>query len=217
LRIGLASDSFGNLDALEKALDVFARGRVDRVFFLGGRLADLDAVLARRTASRGLPSGATAREDAPVPRTDAEFLAAFEDALARHTAADPLAERIVRVASRACPEYGSGAAARRHLDLVEGRICCLVHDKGELTRDDITNATVLLHGNADRAALVQIGQRYFVTPGRLRAPAPGGAPATFGVLEVTARDLVLTVYSGEGAELREERASFAGGGRMSVR
>jgi hypothetical protein len=103
------------------------------------------------------------------------------------------------------------------VDLVEGRICCLVHDKAELDRDDISNATVLFHGNADRAALVQIGPRYFVTPGRLRAPAPGGPPATFGVLEMTARDLALTVYSGEGARLREERARFDAGGKMSVR
>ena len=208
MRIGLASDSHGNLDALEKALDLFARAKVDRVFFLGGRLADLDAVLGRRRGARG----------APVPRTDSEFLAAFEDALARQAAADPIADRLVRVASRACPEYGSGAVPRKLMDLVEGRICCLVHDKAELDRDDITNATVLLHGNTDRAAVVQIGQRYFVTPGRLRAPAPGSEPPTFGVLDVTPRDLVLTVYSGDlTAELRQDRATFAAGGKMSVR
>lgn len=208
MRIGLASDSFGNLGALERALDLFDRTPVDRVFFLGGRLADLDAVLERRRGAR----------EAPVPRTDSEFLAAFEEALARHAAKDPLAGRIVRVASRACPEYASGAVPRKQLDLVEGRICCLVHDKAELDRDDITNATVLFHGNADRAALVQIGPRYFVTPGRLRGEGNGGgAPTTFGVLDMTERDVALTVYSGEGKELRRDRASFAAGGKMSVR
>lgn len=207
MRIGLASDSQGSLDALERALDAFVRLRVDRVFFLGGRLADLDAVLARR---RGAP-------DAPVPRTDSEFLAAFEEALARHAATEPFAGRIVRVASRACPEYADGAAGcRKQMDLVEGRICCLVHDKAELTREDIGNATVLFHGNADRAALVQIGPRYFVTPGWLGA-RPGGADATFCVLEMTPADLALEVYSADGAALRTERASFAAGARMSVR
>jgi hypothetical protein len=183
---------------------------VERVFFLGGRLADLDAVLARRRP----------KPERPVPRSDSEFLAAFEEALARHAAVDPVADRIVRVASKACPEYGSGAVPRKLMELVEGRICCLVHDKAELDRDDITNATVLFHGNADRAALVQIGPRYFVNPGRLRAPAPGGAaePPTFGVLDVTERDLVLTVYSADRtAELRRDRASFAAGSKMSVR
>lgn len=209
MRIGLAGDSFGNLDALGRALDLFARAAVDRVYFLGGRLADVDAALARRQA----------RREAPVPRSDSEFLAAFEDALARHASRDPLADRIVRVASRACPEAASGAVPTKQVDLVEGRICCLVHDKAELTRDDITNATVLFHGNADRAALVQIGPRYFVTPGRLRAGASGGDGApTFGVLEMTERELVLAVYSADRtAELRRDRASFAGGAKMSVR
>lgn len=210
MRIGLASDSHGDLDALERALELFARAEVDRIYFLGDRLADLDAALARR---RNAP------REAPVPRTDSEFLAAFEEALARH--ADPVADRIVRVASRACPEYASGAAPRKQVDLVEGRICCLVHDKAELDRDDITNATVLFHGNADRAGVVQIGPRYFVTPGRLRTPSPprgGGAPPEFGVLEMSERELVLTVYSADRtAELRRDRASFAGGAKMSIR
>jgi len=210
LRIGLASDSFGNLGPLEKALEVFARAEVDRIFFLGGRLADLETVLARRRGGS---------RDAAVPRTDSEFLAAVEGALTRHVAAedDPVADRIVRVASRACPEYASGAVPKKQMDLVEGRIWCLVHDKADLDREDITNATVLVHGNSGHAALVQIGPRTFVTPGHLRAPPPEGRPATFAVLEVTERDLALTVYSAAGAELSRERASFAAGGKMSVR
>jgi predicted phosphodiesterase len=210
LRIGLASDTFGNLGALERALEVFARVEVDRVYFLGGRLADLDAVLARRRGGS---------RDAPVPRTDSEFLAAVEGALARHAAAaaDPVADRIVRVASRACPEYATGAAPRKLMDLVEGRICCLVHDKAELTRDDISNAAVLFHGNSGHAALIQIGPRTFVTPGHLRAPPPEGRPASFAVLDVGERDLALTVYSGAGEELKRERATFAAVGKMSVR
>jgi len=210
LRIGLASDSHGNLDALERALDQFVRAEVDRVFFLGGRLADLDAVLARRAGGS---------RNAPVPRTDAEFLGAVQGALSRAAAAppDPLHGRIVRVASRACPEYAAGGPARKQVDLVEGRICCLVHDKGELTREDIANATVLFHGNSGHAALVQIGPRYFVTPGHLRAPAPEGRPASFAVLEMGVRDLALAIYSAAGERLREERATFAAGAKMAVR
>jgi predicted phosphodiesterase len=207
LRIGLASDSHGDLDALEKAFAAFVRAGVERVFFLGGRLADVDAVLARRRRAPGA-----------APATDPGFLAAFEEALARHASGDPIGDRMVRVASRGCPEYATGVVPSKQVDLVEGRICCLVHDKAELDRDDIANATVLLHGNADRAAVVQIGPRYFVTPGRLRPAAAGGAPPTFGVREVTEKDLVLTVHSAQtAAELRRERASFAAGGKMSVR
>ncbi len=210
MRIGLASDSHGNVPVLERALELFVRTRVDRVFFLGGRVGDLDAALARRGGGS---------KAAPVPRTDGEFLGAVEGALARQGGAspDPLAGRVLRVASRACPEYENGAAPRKQVDLLEGRICCLVHDKGELTRDDIANATVLFHGNSAHAALVQIGPRYFVTPGHLRAPAPEGKPPTFAVAEITARELVLTVFSHAAEELLQERASFAAQGKMSVR
>lgn len=211
LRIGVASDSFGNVELLGSVLDRFARARVDRVFFLGGRCADVDAVLARR--------GSGVSRHAPVPRTDAEFLAAVQGALARQAGAarDPLAGKVVRVASRACAEYASGAVPRKQVDLVEGLICCLVHDKADLDRDDIANASVIFHGNSGHAALVQIGPRTFVTPGQLRAPAPAGRPGTYGVVEVTAKELVLTVFSEAGAELKRERASFAAGAKMSVR
>jgi predicted phosphodiesterase len=210
VRIGLASDTFGNVAPLEKALDAFARAGVDRVFFLGGRLADLGAALARR---RGGSRGAA------VPRSDAEFLAAVEGALSRHVAAedDPLEGRIVRVASRACAEYAR-PEARKQVDLVEGRICCLVHDKADLSRDDIANATLIFHGNSAQPALVQIGTRFFVTPGHLRAPEPAGRPATFATLEATARELVLTAFSPAGDRLSEQRASFGpAAGKLSVR
>jgi predicted phosphodiesterase len=183
LRIGLASDTHGNLDALARAFERFERADAEQVFFLGGRHADVDGVLARRR--RGTP--------------------------------DPIAARIVRVASRACPEAASGEAMRTHVDLVEGRICCLVHDKADLSRDDIANASIFFHGNSARAAIVQIGPRCFVTPGHLRADAPADAPATFGVVELTEREVVLTVYSADGAELRTERCAPAAQGRMSVR
>jgi predicted phosphodiesterase len=209
VRIGLASDSFGNLEPLERALDLFARAQVDRVFFLGGMLADLDAALALRRA----PPPAAA-----VPRTDAEFLAAVEGALSRHVAArsDPLDGRIVRVASRACAEWAR-PDARKQVELVDGRIGCLVHDKRDLSREDIENATILFHGATPRAAVVQIGARLFVTPGRLRAAADG-TPATFALVDVDAKELTVTVFSAAGEELARHGGSLAApAGKVSVK
>jgi predicted phosphodiesterase len=209
-RIGLVSDSFGNLDALGVAFDVFADAGAERVFFLGGWYADVDAVLARRRF--GQPG-------APVPRSDGEFLSAVEGALSRAAAVPehPLAGKVTRVASRACPEAIAGAP-RKLVDLVDGRICCLVHDKADLTRDDIGNATILFHGNSGRAALVQIGPRVFVTPGHLRTPDEEGRPASFAVAELLPAELVLTVFGPDGAEQRRERAPLGGGGgKVSVR
>jgi hypothetical protein len=179
VRIGLASDSFGNVDALAVAFDIFARVNADRVFFLGGRYADVDAVLARR------PLGT--------------------------------ADRIARVASRTCPEVALGAPTKV-VDMVDGLLCCLVHDKAELTREDIGNATLLFHGNCEQAALVQIGPRVFVTPGVLRADRTDDAqPASFAFLDLEPGELELVVFSAEGAELRRERASLASGAKVSVK
>ncbi|HEY6098121.1 MAG TPA: hypothetical protein VIW03_01735, partial [Anaeromyxobacter sp.] len=78
--------------------------------------------------------------------------------------------------------------------------------------------SVLFHGNSGHAALVQIGPRYFVTPGHLRTPPPDGRQASYAVAEVTPRDLVLSVFAAAtGAQLEQQRASFAAGGKMSVR
>lgn len=210
MRIGVASDSLGDVELLGAVLDRFFRDRVDRVFFLGGRCEDVDAALARR--GRTGPPG-------QVPRSDAEFLAAVEGALSRQASVekDPLARKVVRVASRACAGYASGAVPRKQVDLVDGLICCLVHDKADLDREDIANASVIFHGNSPSAALKQFGPRTFVTPGPLRGAAPAGPPGSYAIVEVTPHDLVLSVFSGAGAELRRERASFAAGAKISVR
>ncbi|HYD39572.1 MAG TPA: hypothetical protein VEB43_01990 [Anaeromyxobacter sp.] len=182
IRIGLASDSQGNVDALALALDIFARAGAERVFFLGGCSADVDAALARR----------------------------------RSAGPDPLAGRITRVASRACPEAALGAPTMT-VDMLDGHVCLLVHDKADLGRDDIANAALLFHGKSDAAALVQIGPRAFVTPGHLRARAGADRPATFAFLELEGTELELVVFSAEGAELRRARGSLAPGARVSVR
>jgi predicted phosphodiesterase len=208
-RIGLASDSFGNVDALRVALDLLARAGADQVFFTGGWWADVDAVLARRRYG----------DPGRLPPPDGQgFLSAVEGALT-HAASvpeHPLAGRIVRVASRTCPEYGAGAPTKL-VDMVEGHICCLVHDKAELSRDDIANASLIFHGNSDRAALVRIGPRIFVTPGHLRAAEEEGKPASFALVDVGPAEIEIAVFSAEGAELLRERAAFGTGGKVSVR
>lgn len=182
IRIGLASDSYGNVDGLALALDIFARAAAERVFFLGGCSADVDAALARR----------------------------------RSVSPDPLAGRITRVASRACPEVALGAPTLT-VDMLDGHVCLLVHDKADLGRDDIANAALLFHGKSDAAALVQIGPRAFVTPGQLRRDPPDGRPATFAFLELEGAAIELVVFSAEGAELRRVRGSLDPGSRVSVR
>jgi predicted phosphodiesterase len=92
-----------------------------------------------------------------------------------------------------------------------------VHDKASLGRDDIENASILFHGHSVHAAIVQIGPRCFVTPGHLRAGAVAEAPASFALVDLDERELVLRVFSADAAELRTERAVFGAGSKLSVR
>jgi predicted phosphodiesterase len=214
LRIGLASDSHGNVDDLVRALERFVAAKVDKIFFLGGRFADVDLAIKRMKLAPPEPAQ-------PLDGAD-PFLAAFRGALAAQAGGanderEKLRKRIVRVASRACPEYEAGTAPRKLMELAEGHVLCLVHDKSELTRDDITNAAILLHGNSAQAAVVQIGPRVFVTPGHLRKPAPEGRPATWAAIELEPRSLSLVVYGLDGRELRRERADLGGRAKMVVK
>lgn len=216
MKIGLASDSFGNVDALSSAFEWLTTAGAERIFFLGGRYADVEAVLDRRRAG--------ARRAPADPGGEMGFLEAVKGALARAAAvggadggAVELERRVVRVASRACPEYQLERAPRKVFEMVDGLICCLVHDKSELTRDDIANASVLFHGNSGHAAMVAIGPRVFVTPGHLRALDPGGRPPSCALLQVGREALELTVYSPRGKELRREKLEVGARSKMSVK
>lgn len=214
MRIGLASDCYGNVDDLARALEHFQAVRVDRIFFLGGRIADVDAALE---LAKVRPSDAVAEAEG-----DDGFLSVFRGVLAAHAVGpdddrERLKKKILRVASRACPEYAAGTAPKKLMELLEGHVACLVHDKSEFTRDDITNALLLFHGNSAHAAIVQIGPRIFVTPGHLRSPAPEGRPASWSVVELEPRTLTLIVYDTAGNELRREKADLGGRAKMVVR
>jgi len=204
VKIGLASDSMGDIRALGLALDCLDAAGAERIFFLGGRYSDVDLALARKRNPTPTP---------PPGDESLEFLHAVTGALVNqlgplHDPVQRLAGRIVRVASRSCPEYKRDESQRKVFEMVGSLICCLVHDKADLSRDDIANATVLFHGNAAQAALVQIGPRSFVTPGALHGP--GGGQPTFALLDLDpdAQAMELVIYeASSGAEVRRERAA----------
>jgi len=215
VRIGLASDSCGNTALLVRALDALDAAGADRIFFLGGRFTDIDAAMAAREQG-----GASASAPhSPAGEDAAAFLRAVEGELrSRIETAGARAGRIVRIASRGCRERTRGAPGKL-LEMVGGSLCCLVHDKADLTRDDIANATFLFHGNTDAPALVRFGPRYFVTPGHLRAGAPVDRPATWAVLEIEPERVELVVFGENGRErerLREEVVAGPGA-RVKVR
>ncbi len=136
-------------------------------------------------------------------------------------ASPALAGRVARVASRAYPERAGGGAPDKAIELVGGAIGCLVHDKADLTRDEIASSTFLFHGAAETAALVRIGPRYFVTPGRLVAePSPTGGtppPGTFALLEVSDEHVELIVFGAQGEERARLREPVVTGAQVKVR
>jgi predicted phosphodiesterase len=218
LKIGLASDSFGNLEALGRALRVLHEQGAERIFFLGGRFSDVEGSL-RDGAEKTAPTPAPA-----TTSTDLGFLAAVEGALTRQMNGAPadaavaaILSKIVRVASKACPEWHQDEVPKKLIEMTEGFLCCLVHDKSELSKDDIENATILFHGNSAHPALVQIGPRFFVTPGHLRDPAPVGKPASFALCDVSTAGLELVVFSSTGSELRRQKAAMGNRTKMSIK
>jgi hypothetical protein len=221
--IGVLSDSHGDLAAFGAAYELLRAKGARRFLFAGGRYTDLDAwILERREESRG------GRE-----YNDMDFLAdvsqwlASKDALPRPPAfgeapADFAAEedrrlvleRFSRVPERDCLQYMDPNIPRKQLDMLGDALCCLVYDKNDLTRDDLLNATLFIHGKELEPKVVQIGPRYFVTPGRLA----GAAEQTCGLLEKVDRNLRFTAFRLDGAVVLEPQEIQLGrGSKLSVK
>ncbi len=88
---------------------------------------------------------------------------------------DPLLvrEHFLRTPERDSLQYRDPSIPRKVLDMVGDTLCCLVHDKNDLNREDLLNALIFIHGKESEPKMVQIGPRYFLTPG----PAGGGGGA----------------------------------------
>ncbi len=202
--IGLMSDSHGDLAAFDAAYELLRGKGAQRFMFLGGRYTDLDEwILDRRERSRGGReySGADFIEDVakwlavteqkPRPRS----LSVGDDDL-KALEEDPLLvrENFLRTPERESLQYRDPAIPRKMLDMLGDTLCCLVHDKNDLSRDDLVNALVFIHGKESEPKLVQIGPRYFLTPGRLA----GAAEQTCALLEREDRNVRYTAFRLDG-------------------
>lgn len=112
---------------------------------------------------------------------------ALDEALAEMEAEGLPEPAVTRVPAKPGPEYEEGP--RTEIEMLGSLLACLVHDKAELTRDEIANVTLIFHGNSAEAAMVRIGPRLFVTPGSL-----GGSQGTFGLLAVGPNAVQFVTY-----------------------
>jgi hypothetical protein len=219
VRIGLVADSQSDLGALERACELLLTEQgATRLLFLGGRWSDVDELIQRK---REKARGGAAYSDADFLADVSSFLAksapAEEGGVAHRLnrgEAEAFAARIARVPDKDSLQYREPGASRVLPDLVGDRIAILVHDKGDLTREDIEPATFLLHGKSLAPAVVQIGPRFFVTPGCLA----GGPERTCGMLaQEPGKGLEFVAFTLEGQEIKRVPIKAQARGTVTVR
>jgi hypothetical protein len=207
--IGLLSDSGGDLEAFDAAYELLRGRGAKRFFFLGGGYGDLDGWIRMRKDRAKVGGGAG--EDA--------FLADVTRWLSEHTREgqpppdaddwnpDNIREKFIRTPEKGCPEYADPTVQRKVVDMIGDALCCLVHDKNDLDRDDLLNASVFVHGSSNEAKVVQIGPRFFVTPGRLS----GSGKKTCALLDDLDRHLVFSAFALDGSAMVDRQPLVAGG------
>ena len=90
-----------------------------------------------------------------------------------------MSEKILRTPEKGSLQYQSPSIPKKAVDMLGDVLCCLVHDKNDLDKEDMMNAALLVHGKEPEPKVVQIGPRYFITPGKA-----SGAKPTVGLLEL---------------------------------
>ncbi|MFH1811197.1 MAG: hypothetical protein ABIJ09_20835 [Pseudomonadota bacterium] len=207
MRIGLTAGSRGDVARLDQALTQLAGSlQCERILFLGDRVADLDALVPAPPA--------TAIDG------DAGFLAAVTDFMLgqQGQAAPPtsLLERygvpVLGVAEKGSARHQQDPASAKHLDMLGMSIVLAVHDKNDLVKEDIANAALILHGDGDAPAVVQIGTRAFITPGPL---AEGGGH--LGVLSEVAGGFGFDAYDLHGTSVHSQVFNLRRTAKFSVK
>jgi hypothetical protein len=218
VKIGLVADSQGDVDALEHACDLLVDERgAERIFFLGGRWADADELFQRkREERRGRAEYSDVDFLADVASFIAKSAAAEQGGVAHRLQKDEIETyiaRFARVPDRASFQYRDPAIARILPELVGDKIACLVHDKADLQRDNVETAALFFHGNSAEPNVVQIGPRFFVTPGSLaHVPRP-----SFALLTGEGASMELVALGLDGRELKRFPMSLATRRKMSLR
>ncbi|MBL8952441.1 MAG: hypothetical protein JNK82_16795 [Myxococcaceae bacterium] len=186
--IGIFSDTAGDLAAFDSALKFLAKKGARRFLFAGGRYEDLDEwVKWKRDEAR-----------AQTDYSDMDFLTDLTNFLAEGEQLDRppafgtayeltrhaqeltrMSDKVLRTPEKGSLPYQSPSIPKKAVDMLGDVLCCLVHDKNDLDKEDMLNAVLLVHGKEPEPKVVQIGPRYFLTPGKA-----SGAKPTVALLEM---------------------------------
>jgi hypothetical protein len=205
--IGVLSDSQGDLNAFDAAYELLKQKGAKRFFFVGGRYQDLDEwILMKKEKARGGRS----YSDADFLTDVSSWLAGSTDIAERGPVfgqteqvlqeqtelaeLDRIKDKFVRTPERTSLQYRDPNVEKKVVDMIGDALCCVVYDKNDLNRDDLMNATVFVHGQEPEPKVVQIGPRFFVTPGKLA----GAAEQTCGYIELINKKLQFTGFRLDG-------------------
>jgi hypothetical protein len=221
--IGVFSDSGGDLELLDAALKFLASKGARRFLFAGGRYDDLDEWVAwkreqvREAADYGDEDFLEDVQRFLIGLEQLDRPAAFGTAYEAMRAIEDLTrmkDKVLRAPERGSLAYQDSAIPNKVMDLLGETLCCLVHDKDDLSRDDLVNAVVLVHGKEREPGVVQIGPRTFVSPGRLT----GGAQPVVGLFEASDRQLSFSAFTLAGQAVIDKQALNTGGkSKVSVK
>ncbi len=219
--IGVFSDSEGDVELFDAALKVLASKGARRFLFAGGRYDDLDDwVKWRREGARAATDYTSDHFLEDVTRwligleqvdRPAAFGTAYEIVRQAEEAAR-LKDRVLRTPERGSLSYQDPNVPKKAMDMLGDVLCCVVHDKNDLAKDDMLNAVVLVHGKETEAKVVQIGPRFFVTPGRLK----GGKAPTVGLLSTADRQITFSAVGLDGQEVLAPQPLNAGPAKTKI-
>lgn len=213
--LGIFGDTDGDLGLFETALRLLSERGAKRFLFAGGRYEDLDEWLqAKREEMRAQTDysnedfledvsrfliGLEQKERPAAFGTAWEVARAIEEVTRMRT-------KVVRTPEKGSLPYADSKVPRKAVDLIGDVLCCVVHDKNDLDKEDMVNAAVLVHGKGAGPKVVQIGPRFFVTPGRVK----GGEQSTVGLLEVIDRQLVFSAFTLDGKTVIDKQPIAVG-------
>lgn len=221
--IGLFSDSQGDLSAFDAAYNLLRSKGAKRFIFAGGRYTDLDDWIShRKERARGGKSYSDGDFLADVSNwlnssAQVERPPAFGEEPSKppmDPSEDPgfVKSRFLRVPEKGSLQYLDPTIDRKAVDMIGDTLATVVHDKNDLVKDDLLNASLFIHGKELQPKVVQIGPRFFVTPGRL----VGAPEQTVGLIETVDRALTFSAFTLDGKCLIDRQALTGSVGKTKL-
>lgn len=198
MRLALLGPAGDRPDLLEAAVRRLAGAGIDRGVYLGVDGA-LDGVVRKLAAEL---VGDNPSDEGLFARAARACAAAGPEAIDAHLAAER--RRSALRAFDALPD-----ADTRSVELVDGALAVIIHDKARLDEEDMLPARVLVFGLSRSPVVRQVGQRWFLAPGTF-------GEAGLMLLEDGDGGLEVHLHDAELAPTRSERLRVGQQARVRV-